>query len=207
VERLKHELSPPDNLPDTEGVKMADNMKGPFDFLSRKSVYSNPWLQVFEDQVVRPGGKEGYFGLVHMKPGSTVLALTDNGEAYLVKEYKYAIERESVELMSGALEGNETPLEAARRELKEETGLEARDWIDLGVVDPFTTLINSPNYMFLALGVREGESNQDEGEVLEVFKVPFAEAVSMVMRSEIRHAASCVLILKAQTYLKDLLEA
>jgi ADP-ribose pyrophosphatase len=183
---------------------MMNKIKGPFEFLSRKTVYSNPWLEVYEDKVIRPGGREGYFGVVQMKAGSSVLAITDNNEAYLVKEYKYAIERESVELMSGALEENETPLDGARRELKEELGLEARDWIDLGVVDPFTTLISSPNYMFLALGITEGKRNPDEGEVLEVLKVPFAEVVDMVMRSEISHSASCVLILKAQQYLHSL---
>jgi ADP-ribose pyrophosphatase len=192
------------NLPNAESVKMSSNIKGPFEFLSRKTVYDNPWLRVCEDKVIRPGGGEGYFGVVHMKAGSTVLAISDDGDAYLVKEYKYAVERESLELMSGGLEDEETPLEAARRELKEELGLEAREWIDLGVVDPFTSLINSPNYLFLALGVEEGEPNRDETEVLEVLKVPFAEAVRMVMLSEIRHGASCVLILKAQTYLNGL---
>lgn len=183
---------------------MTDNMKGPFEFLSRRAVYSNPWLQVLEDRVVLPDGRDGYFGVVQMKPGSTVLAISDDGYAYLVKEYKYAVERDSLELMSGGLENEETPLEAARRELKEETGLEARQWIDLGVVDPFTTLINSPNYLFLALGVEEGEQACDGSEVLEVLKVPFREAVEMVMRSQIRHGASCVLILKAQAYLNNL---
>jgi ADP-ribose pyrophosphatase len=183
---------------------MTGNMKGPFEFLSRKTVYDNPWLQVHEDNVIRPSGREGYFGVVHMKPGSTVLAISDNGDAYLVKEYKYAVERESVELMSGGLEDEETPLDAAKRELKEELGLEAREWIDLGVIDPFTSLINSQNYLFLALGVEEGEPDRDETEVLEVLKVPFAEAVNMVMQSQIRHGASCVLILKAQAYLNSL---
>jgi len=182
---------------------MTDHPKGPFEFLSRKTVYDNPWLSVHEDKVIRPDGRDGYFGVVHMKPGSTVLAISDDGYAYLVKEYKYAVERDSVELMSGGLEAEETPLEAAKRELKEELGLEAREWIDLGVIDPFTTLVNSPNYLFLALGVEEGEPNRDETEVLDVLKVPFTEAVGMVMRSEIRHGASCVLILKAQTYLNS----
>lgn len=182
---------------------MKDNMKGPFEFLERREVYSNPWLQVREDRVILPDGREGCFGVVQMKAGSTVLAISDDGYAYLVKEYKYAVERDSIELMSGGLEDEETPLEAARRELKEEVGLRAREWIDLGVVDPFTTLINSPNYLFLALGVEEGEPDRDDSEVLEVLKVPFLEAVEMVMRSQIRHAASCVLILKARNYLSS----
>lgn len=178
-------------------------MKNPFEFLSRKNVYSSPWLQVYEDRVVRPGGTEGAFGIVRMKPGSSVLALTERGEACLVREYKYAVERASLELVSGGMEEGESPLEAAKRELKEELGLEARDWIDLGVVDPFTTLIDSPNYMFLALDVQQGEATPEEAEVLEVLRVPFAEAVRMVMCSEITHAASCVLILKAQAYLNS----
>jgi 8-oxo-dGTP pyrophosphatase MutT (NUDIX family) len=183
---------------------MTSKMKGPYEFLSRREVYGNPWLELHEDRVMHPDGREGYFGVVRMQPGSTVLALSEGGDAYLVREYKYAVERESLELISGGLETEETPLEAAKRELKEETGLEAVEWIDLGVVDPFTTLINSPNYLFLALGVEEGEAARDGSEVLEVFKVPFSEVVQMVMRSEITHGASCVLILKAQTYLNSL---
>ena len=181
---------------------MEHETKGPYKVLSTRNAYENPWLSVREDRVIRPGGKEGYFGVIKMKAGSSVLALTRQSEVYLLREYKYGIERNSIELMSGALEGEETPLEAARRELKEELGLEADEWIDLGVVDPFTTVVHSPNYMFLALGVHEGERSPDEGEVLEVIKTAFSTAIDMVMRSEITHSASCVLILKADKYLQ-----
>jgi 8-oxo-dGTP pyrophosphatase MutT (NUDIX family) len=181
---------------------MEHKTKGPYQVLSSRNVYENPWVSVREDRVIRPGGKEGYFGIIELKAGSTVLALTPQSEVYLVQEYKYGIERNSIELMSGALEASETPLEAARRELKEELGLEAIEWIDLGMVNPFTTAVHAPNYMFLALGVREGESNPDEGEVLEIIKTPFSNAIDMVMRSEITHSASCVLILKADRYLR-----
>jgi ADP-ribose pyrophosphatase len=181
---------------------MGEENRGPYRVLSSRGAYENPWIRVREDRVVRPGGKEGLFGVVEMRAGSSVLALDARGEVYLVREYKYAVGRDSVELMSGALEAGETPLAAARRELKEELGLEADGWVDLGTVDPFTTVVSSPNHLFLATGVREGESRPDEGEVLEALKVPFAEAVAMVMRGEITHAASCVLILKAEKYLR-----
>jgi ADP-ribose pyrophosphatase len=183
---------------------MDQETKGPYQVLSTRKAYENPWLSVREDKVIRPGGKEGYFGIIEMKAGSSVLALTQMNEVYLVKEYKYGIERDSIELMSGALEENETPLKAAKRELKEELGLEADEWIDLGTVDPFTTAVRSPNYMFLAMGVKEGEHSRDEGEVLETIKTPLSNAVDMVMRSEITHSASCVLILKADRYLRGL---
>jgi 8-oxo-dGTP pyrophosphatase MutT (NUDIX family) len=181
---------------------MNQETNGPYKVLSTRKAYENPWLSVREDRVIRPGGKEGYFGIVEMKAGSSVLALTPQNEVYLVKEYKYGIERDSIEVMSGALEENEIPLEAAKRELKEELGLEADEWIDLGVVDPFTTAVRSPNYLFIAMGVREGERSPDEGEVLEIIKTPLSNAIDMVMRSEITHAASCVLILKAERYLR-----
>jgi 8-oxo-dGTP pyrophosphatase MutT (NUDIX family) len=182
---------------------MENEKKGPYEVISSRSAYRNPWISVREDKVIRPGGKEGYFGVIEMKAGSSVLALTEKNEVYLVKEYKYGIERDSTEVMSGALEADETPLEAAKRELKEELGLEATEWVDLGVVDPFTTVVHSPNYMFLAMGVKEGDNSPDEGEVLEVLRVPFLKAVDMAMHSEITHSASCVLILKADKYLRQ----
>jgi ADP-ribose pyrophosphatase len=183
---------------------MQRETKGPYQVVSTRKAYENPWLSVREDRVIRPGGKEGYFGIIEMKAGSSVLALTAQNEVYLVKEYKYGVERDSIELVSGAIEPDETPLNAAKREMKEELGLEADEWIDLGVVDPFTTAVRSPNYMFLAVGVHEGDGNPEEGEVLEIIKTPFAEAIDMVMRSEITHSASCVLILKVDKYLQGL---
>lgn len=177
--------------------------KGPFQVLSSEQVYRNPWISVREDKVIRPGGNEGIFGVIEMQTGSTVLAIDEENMIYLVKEYKYGIEKDSMELMSGAIDEGESPLDAAKRELEEEIGIEAKEWVDFGLVNPFTTIVNSPNYMFLAMGITKSEQNLDEGEVLEIEKVPFSEAVNMVMKSEITHAASCVLILKANEYLQN----
>lgn len=180
---------------------MADTSRGPFQILSSREVYKNRWIQVREDEVVRPGGARGIFGVVEMKAGSSVLALTSERDVYLVREFKYAISKDSLETMSGALEEEESPLDAAKRELREELGLEAGQWINLGRVDPFTTIVHSPNYMFLALDLRVTRQSPDEGEVLHVLKIPLQEAVEMVIRGEITHSASCVLILKAERYL------
>ncbi|MFY9463367.1 MAG: NUDIX hydrolase [Candidatus Sungiibacteriota bacterium] len=185
-------------------MKKGTKRKGQFKLLSTREVYKNPWIRVREDKVIRPGGKNGVFAVIEMKDGSSVLALTVDNKAYLIKEYKYGIGKESIELMSGALEESETPLDAAKRELKEELGLEAMKWIPLGVINPFTTIVHSPNYLFLALGVhRQGIRSPDDGEILHSMKVPFAKAVAMVMKGKITHGASCVLILKAEKYLND----
>lgn len=182
-----------------------DNIKrGPYKIISSRNVYKNPWISVREDRVIHDAGKEGMFGVVEMKGGSTVLALDHNNDVYLVKEYKYGIGQDSLELMSGGLDGAETPLDAAKRELKEEIGLEASRWIDLGVVNPFTTIIKSPNFIFLATGLKEGEQHLDEWESVHIVKVPFSKAIDMVINSEITHGASCVCLLKAERYLRGL---
>ena len=175
----------------------------PFQLISSKEVYKNPWIEVREDQVIRPGGKTGIFGVVSMKPGATVLAVTPEQDIFLTKEYKYGISQYSLELVSGALDGEETPLEGAKRELDEELGYIASRWIDAGLLNPFTTIVNAPNHMFIALDLVETAQHLDEGEVLTFEKVPLTTAFQMVMAGEITHGASCVLILKAHYLLRQ----
>jgi ADP-ribose pyrophosphatase len=176
---------------------------GPYRVLNSRDIYRNRWLSVREDSVIRPGGTEGLFGVVRMKPGSSVLAMTEHQEVFLVREFKYGVARETLELISGALEHGECPLDAAKRELREEVGLAAAEWVDLGDVDPFTTVIQSPNYMFLALGLSELGQLLDEGEILQPVRVPFHRLVEMVRNSEVTHAASCVAVLKTLEYLRS----
>lgn len=156
-----------------------------------------------EDHVTRPDGRPGVFGIVEMKAGSSVLALTAGGDALLVREFKYAVGRETLEVISGAIEERESPLDAARRELREEAGIEAREWMELGVLDPFTTAIQSPNYIFLARGLSETARTPDDGEFVQPVRVPFERALDMALSAEITHAASVVAILKAARLLSE----
>src|SRR5215510_14916898 len=123
---------------------------GPYKVLSSEPRYRNRWIALREDRVIRPGGSEGLFGVVEMASGSSVLAIDADGTVFLVREYKYAIGRDSLEVVSGAMDEGETPLAAAQRELREETGLVATDWQPMGAVDPFTTAIRCRNHLFLA---------------------------------------------------------
>ena len=170
--------------------------RGPFEVKKTKGIYKNDWIEVREDEVIRPNGNKGVFGIVEGASGASVVALTKENEVYLTKEYRYAQDATTYELPSGAMDKGETPLEAAKRELKEETGLTAKKWTDLGVIEPLTVVLKSPNYIFLAEDLEEGEAEDEERDLIELERVPFEKALEMVSKGEITHAASVVAILK-----------
>ena len=170
---------------------------GPWTIQESKPIYHNPFIEVVEDRVIRPDGQPGIYGTVAMKPGVAVLPVDEDGMAYLTREFRYAIGRDSIEVAGGGIDEGESPLEAARREAREELGVEASEWIDLGRIDPFTAVVRSPAHLFLARGLSFSPPERDGTEVMETLKVPFDEAVRLVMDGTITHGPSCVLILKA----------
>jgi ADP-ribose pyrophosphatase len=189
------------------GCKVTDRKfvsfkNGPWTVTDSRTVYKNPWITVREDRVIRPDNREGLFGVVEMRPGVSVLPLDDEGNVYLTEEFHFAVGRETIEAISGGMDEGEDKLDAARRELKEETGIVASKWIDLGVVDPFTTVISSPNYMFLARGLEFSEAEPEGTEIIRIVKTSLQEAVEWVLRSRITHGATTTLILKAKHHME-----
>ncbi|MDC0262223.1 NUDIX hydrolase [Planctomycetaceae bacterium] len=176
---------------------------GPWFINASEVVYHDPWLSLRCDQVTRPDGQPGTYSVVTIKSGVSVLAMNEEGFVYLTDEFHYAIGRQSLETVSGGIDDKETAEQAARRELAEELGLIADELISLGTVDPFTGSLLSPTELFLARGISETEANPEGTELIEMVKVSFAEAVEKVMSGEITHAPSCVLILKAEKWLKS----
>ena len=163
-----------------------------------REIHRGRLVQLRVDNVVLPHGTETTYERVEIKHGASTLAMEENGDVWLVKEWKYAVDRWSIEVVSGGIEPGEDPLETAKRELREEAGLTAREWLPLGFVDPFTTMLYCPNHLFLARGLEVVEREPEEAEAhMEVMRVPMEQAVRMVLHGEITHATSCVLILKA----------
>lgn len=176
---------------------------GPWYVLKSVQKYKNDWLEVIEDQVTRPDKKRGIFGRVIMKPGVSILPIDQYGFVYLTREFHYALGRKSIETVSGGIEKREKPLAAAERELKEELGITAKKWIFLGKVDPFTTVVKSAAFLFIAKNLKFSNLiKQDGTEQVECMKVKLSKALKMVINSEITHGPSCVLILKAYYFLK-----
>jgi ADP-ribose pyrophosphatase len=177
---------------------------GPWTIKDSVEKYKNKWISVIEHQVLLPNGNDGIFGIVKMKGGASVLPLDKHGDVYLTKEFRFAVGRESIEVVSGGIEEGESPLDTAKRELKEELGVIATDWIPLGEVHPFTSVIDSPATLFLAKDlITDQGTSWDETEKIELLKMPFKKALQMVLDGEIIHSQSCTLILKANEYLRN----
>lgn len=175
--------------------------RGPFKVKSSKQVYKNPWIEVREDAVVRPDGNNGIFGILSVFPGVSVLPMDREGNVYLTEEYHYGAGEHTIEVVSGGIDEGEDKLAGGKRELREETGFTAEEWIYLGYVRPLTTVMDHINHLYLARTLIEGP--RDPSEILNVMKVPFATAHTWAMEGKIIHCASTVVILKAAEFLRS----
>jgi 8-oxo-dGTP pyrophosphatase MutT (NUDIX family) len=170
---------------------------GPWTIKETTEKYRNEFIEVNEDQVVRPDGEPGTYATVKLTPGVSVLPLDAEGYVYLTRQFRYALGAESLEASSGGIEQGEAPDNAARREAREELGIEAEHWQSLGLVHIDTSIIRGPCHLFLAQGLSFTRTEREGTETIKTVKLPLAEALRRVLSSEILHAPSCVLILRA----------
>jgi 8-oxo-dGTP pyrophosphatase MutT (NUDIX family) len=173
---------------------------GPWTVEDTVERFTSPFVTVREDRVKTPDGAPGSYATVTLKPGVAVLPVNRDGTVHLTRQFRYAIGRDSVEVASGAVETGEDPLEAAKRELREELGIEAVEWTGLGLFDMDTSIVQCPVRLFTARGLRATQADPDPTESIRRVTVPFEAAVDMVMNGDITHAPSCVLILKAERH-------
>ena len=170
---------------------------GPWFIKESDDVYVDPFINVRVDQVVRPDGRDGQHVVVRMKPGVCVLAIDDEDNVHLTREFHYGVGRYSLEAVSGGIDPGEEADTTAKRELAEELGLVADHWEAIGSVDPFTTIVVSPTKTYLARGLTKTASSPEGTELIETVVMPLSEAVGRVNSGEITHAPTCVLILQA----------
>lgn len=176
---------------------------GPWTIKKSTPKYKGQFVEVNEDQVIKPDGQPGTYSIVKIEAGASVLPLDTEGFVYLVESFRYALGRDSIEVASGTVEDDEQPIESAKRELREELGIEADDWVNMGQVDPITSIVQSPAYIFFATKLSFTETDREGSEVMKTVKVRLDEAVKMVMKGEITHGTSCTLILKVNNYLQN----
>lgn len=172
--------------------------KNPWKTLSSKIVYDNPWISVREDSVVHPGGEQGIYGVVHYKNVAVGVLAFEGEDIYLVGQYRYPLERYSWEIPEGGCPKGEDTLDAARRELEEETGLLATDWHKLGEAHLSNSVSDELAIWYKASGLTQGVRRPEGSEDLRVRRVPFLEAVRMVLEAEITDSISVIAILQYQ---------
>jgi 8-oxo-dGTP pyrophosphatase MutT (NUDIX family) len=171
--------------------------ENPWQTLATRIVYTNHWLRLREDQVIRPDGREGIYSVVEMRPSVGILAVNEADEVALVTQWRYTLGRTSVEIPTGGSETSDPDmLAAAQRELREETGVSARHWRELGFVDNSNGVTNDTAYMFLATGLRAGAATPDPEEQVTLSWRPFGQAVEDVLTGAITEAVSTTAILK-----------
>lgn len=171
--------------------------ENPWTTLSSKEIYDNPWIQLEEHQVLNPNGGKGIYGKVHFKNLAIgVIPIFENGDTILVGQYRYPLNAYSWEIPEGGGMLNTDPLDSAKRELLEETGLKAEKWTKLLEMHLSNSVSDEHSIIYVAEMLTEGDAEPEETEQLQIQRLPLVEAFELVMNGEITDSMSVAGLLK-----------
>lgn len=172
--------------------------------ISSEVVAEGGMLTVKRDQVRLPNGHASYREYV-MHPGAVVIVpLLPNGNVVLEKQFRYPLHQVFIELPAGKIDLGEDILITGQRELLEETGYSATEWVKLGHQHPCIGYSNEVIHMYLARGLTSGSHQRDEDETLEVFEASFEHCLTMIQNGEITDGKSIIALLLTEKYLNSL---
>ena len=176
-----------------------DSSKNPWQILSDKSVYDNKWISVTEFDVINPGGGRGIYGKIHFKKIAVgVLPMDEDFNVYLVGQYRFPLDAYSWEIPEGGGEFGEDPLDSAKRELVEETGLVAGRWEKILTMHLSNSVSDEYAILYLARDLVQRKPSPEETEQIAIRKLPFEEAFRMVEEGGITDSMSVATIQKVK---------
>jgi len=171
--------------------------------LETETVYKGLIVNVRRDIAELQNGNKAGREVVEHPGGVGVVAVTDENKVLMVRQYRYPMEEELLEIPAGKLDGGEDPFKCAVRELSEETGYTAEKYVDLGAIYPSPGFCRETLYLYLALDLQRGEMHLDENELLSVEEVDIDELIKQIMANELKDAKSVVGVMKAKIYLES----
>ena len=174
----------------------------PWKKISSKNVYKNQWFSLREDQVISPGGERSIYGVVETAPAIAIVPISDQLETFLVGQYRYPLNTYSWEVPEGGAYPGESNLNAAKRELKEETGLTAQKWTYLNSLYTSNSITNEVGHIYLAEELKPGKSEPEHTEDLTIKIIPFLDAFHMVMDYEIKDSLAIIGIMRVYQHLR-----
>lgn len=171
----------------------------PWQVIGEQEKYDNPWIRLTEYQVIDPSGRKGIYGKVQFKNVAVgVIPVDEEGYTWLVGQFRFPLQQYSWEIPEGGAPVGSDPLENAKRELKEETGLIADHWEDLITLHLSNSVSDEYAIVYLATGLHSGKSAPEETELLQVKRLPVEKAFEMVANGQITDAISVAALLKLQ---------
>lgn len=183
---------------------MINEDSNPWKILSEQEIYTNPWINVTEYKVLNPSGGNGIYGKVHFKNHAIgIIALDKNQNIWLVGQYRFALGQYSWEIPEGGGPLGTSTLEAAKRELREETGLTATSWQEIQKIHLSNSVSDELGIIYLAQDLQNGEAEPEETEELQLKCIPLAEAYQMVLDNKITDSMSIAAILKVKILLLE----
>jgi 8-oxo-dGTP pyrophosphatase MutT (NUDIX family) len=178
--------------------------ENPWTITGEKMIYSNPWISLTEYDVINPSGGRGIYGKVHFRNLAIgILPLDEENNTWLVGQYRFALDRYSWEIPEGGSPVGDDPLEGAKRELKEETGLVAQHWQPLLGMHLSNSVSDEYAIVYIASGLTQTEAQPEETEQLVIRKLPFEAAYQMVESGEITDSISVAALIKLKLLLAE----
>jgi 8-oxo-dGTP pyrophosphatase MutT (NUDIX family) len=161
-----------------------------------RTVYENPWLRFEAHDIDHPNGRPGEHGVV-VTPVASAIVAVDGDDVIFTRQARFAIDRIIIEVVKGGADAGETPLAAAQRELREELGLLAERWDDLGIVYEIPSVVQMPVYLFLARDLTRVEAQPEAVESIDPVRMPFASAFAAAGDGTIADAVTIAALLRA----------